>query len=89
MEEIRYVDEQGRVVLPKRWRERYLQTRRVVVREEGESLVIVPYRPPDLTKLFDSIEVDLKSDLSDWESVRRELLEAGRRQRLRSRVPEA
>lgn len=79
MEEIRYVDEQGRVVLPKRWRERYLRTRRVVVREEGESLVIVPYRPPDLTRLFDSIEVDLKSDLSDWKSVRRELLEASRR----------
>ena len=79
MEEIRNVDEQGRVVLPKRWRDRYLRTRRVVIREEGERLVIVPYRPPDLTKLFDSMEVDLKSDLADWKAVRRELLETRRR----------
>jgi len=79
VEEIRNVDEQGRVVLPKRWRDRYLRTRRVVIREEGERLVIVPYRPPDLTKLFDSMEVDLKSDLADWKAVRRELLETRRR----------
>ncbi len=79
VEEVRRVDKQGRVVLPKRWRERHLRTDRVIVKEEGDRLVIAPYRPPDLTKLFDSIEVDLRSDLSDWKSVRRELLEAGRR----------
>lgn len=29
----------------------------------------------ELVKLFDSAEVDLKSDLSDWKSVKGELLE--------------
>jgi hypothetical protein len=27
----------------------------------------------DLTKFFDSIEVDIQSDLSDWKKVKREL----------------
>ncbi|RLF03953.1 MAG: AbrB/MazE/SpoVT family DNA-binding domain-containing protein, partial [Thermoprotei archaeon] len=30
---------------------------------------------PNLTEFFDSVEVDLKSDLSDWRSVKGELLE--------------
>jgi hypothetical protein len=29
----------------------------------------------DLTKFFDSIEVDVKSNLSDWKKVKRELYE--------------
>ncbi len=76
VEIVKKVDRQGRVVLPKEWREKYLRTGRVVVREEGANLVISPYEPPDLTQLFDSVEVDLESDLSDWKAVRRELLEA-------------
>jgi hypothetical protein len=29
----------------------------------------------DLTKFFDSIEVDIQSDLSEWKKVKRELYE--------------
>jgi len=30
---------------------------------------------PDLTRFFDSVEVDLKADLADWKAVKGELLE--------------
>jgi len=41
---------------------------------EGDTIILKPYRPPDLTKFFDRIRVDLRSDLADWESVRRDSL---------------
>jgi len=75
MELIKEIDKQGRLVLPKEWRERYAKDRRVVIRMEEDRIIIKPYRFTDLTEFFDKIEVDLKSDLSDWKSVRRELLE--------------
>ncbi len=31
-----------------------------------------------LTEFFDKIDVDIRSDLSDWKSVRKELLLEGR-----------
>ncbi len=71
---IKKVDRQGRVVLPKEWRER-LKSGRVLVIMRGDTIILRPYRV-DLTKFFDRIEVELKADLSDWKSVRRELLEA-------------
>ena len=74
MEVIKLVDKQGRLVLPKKWREKYAKRGVVVLRFEGEKIIIEPLKLPDLTKFFDSVEVDLKSDLSDWKSVRRELL---------------
>jgi len=75
MEVIKELDRQGRLVLPKEWREKYAKDGRIVLRVEGDKITIRPYKLVDLTKFFDKIEVDLKSDLSDWKSVRRELLE--------------
>ena len=43
---------------------------------EGEKLIVEPLKLPDLREFFDSVEVEIKSDLSDWKSVRRDLLEA-------------
>ncbi len=76
MELIKKLDKQGRVVLPKEWRERYAKSGRVLIRVDEDVLIIRPYEPPDLTEFFDRIEADVKSDLSEWKSVRRELLEA-------------
>jgi len=75
VEIIRHMDKQGRLVLPKEWREKYAESGLVVVRIEGERIVLEPLKLPDLTKFFDSVEVDLESDLSDWKSVKGELLE--------------
>ncbi|MCD6458058.1 MAG: AbrB/MazE/SpoVT family DNA-binding domain-containing protein [Thermoproteales archaeon] len=75
MEIIKIVDKQGRVVLPKKWRQKYAKKGRVILRIEGERIIIEPFKLPNLTEFFDSVEVEIKSDLSDWKSVRRELLE--------------
>ena len=69
------VDKQGKLALPKEWQERYLKSREVVVRLKGAVIEIVPYEKVDLTKYFDSVEADIKSDLSEWKSVRKELYE--------------
>jgi bifunctional DNA-binding transcriptional regulator/antitoxin component of YhaV-PrlF toxin-antitoxin module len=69
------VDKQGKLVLPKEWRERYLKSREVVMRFKGAVIEIMPYVKVDLTKYFDSVEADIKADLSDWQSVKRELYE--------------
>ena len=75
MEIVKNVDKQGRLVLPKEWRKKYAGKGVVVLRVEGERIIIEPFKLPDLTEFFDSVEVDLKSDLSNWKSVKGELLE--------------
>jgi len=42
MEIIELVDKQGRLVLPKEWREKYAGRGMVVLRIEGERIVIGP-----------------------------------------------
>ncbi len=69
------VDKEGKLTLPKEWREMYLRGGEVMMRLKGEIIEIVPYEKIDLTKYFDSVEADIKSDLSDWKSVKRELYE--------------
>jgi bifunctional DNA-binding transcriptional regulator/antitoxin component of YhaV-PrlF toxin-antitoxin module len=71
--EIKSVDDQGRILLPKNWRSRYLRGKKAIVVSKGEVVEVRPFTKPDLTKYFDSVEVDLKSDLSDWHKVRKEL----------------
>ncbi len=74
MEISKKVDKQGRLVLPKEWRKKYAG-RRVTIKIEDDLMIIKPHKPVDITKFFDRIEVDIKSDLSDWKAVRRELYE--------------
>jgi len=70
---IKEVDKQGRIVIPKSWREKYLKKPRILMKIRGEVIEIRPEKPSDLTKFFDVMEVDIKSDLSDWHKVRKEL----------------
>ncbi len=72
--EVKAVDIRGRIVLPKTWRDRYLKGKKAVVSQKGDLIEIRPLTDIDLTKYFDSIEVDLNADLSDWHKVREELL---------------
>jgi len=67
------VDRQGRIVLPAAWRKKHLRKGKVLLRERAGVLEVVPQEDVDLTKYFDAWEVDVKSDLSDWHGVRREL----------------
>ena len=72
---IKDVDKQGRLVLPKNWRKKYVKRGKIVLRIEGDKIIIKPYVLADLTEFFDKVEADIKSDLADWKSVRREILE--------------
>ena len=71
--EIKTVDNQGRIMLPKEWRDRYLKNKKAIVALKGDLVEIRPFESADLTKFFDTVEVDLKADLSDWRKVREEL----------------
>lgn len=71
--EVKSVDNQGRIMLPKNWRDRYLKDKKAVISQKGDIIEIRPFEDIDLTKYFDSVEVDLKADLSDWHKVREEL----------------
>lgn len=75
MEIIKELDKQGRLVLPKNWRERHAKKGKVILKVEEDTIIIKPYELADLTEFFDKIEIDIKSDISNWKSVRRELLE--------------
>ncbi|RLI75808.1 AbrB/MazE/SpoVT family DNA-binding domain-containing protein [Archaeoglobales archaeon] len=75
LEIIREVDKQGRLVLPKEWREKIIKGNKVLLRLKEDSIEIIPVKRPDLTKYFDSIEMDIRTDLSDWKSLKRELHE--------------
>lgn len=75
-EVIKHVDEQGRVVIPKKWRDEHLKDSSVVLLQikDGE-IVVKSHQPVDITKYFNSLDADIEADLDNWDDVKRELLE--------------
>jgi len=73
---IKKVDDQGRVVIPKKWRDQHLKnTNSVVLDLKDGEIVIKEYKLVDITKHFNSLDVDIKSDLTNWDDVKGELLQ--------------
>jgi len=73
---IRKVDKEGRVALPKEWRQRTLGKvdEVLVIEKEDDSLVIRPKRKVDLTKFFDSVQVDIDpKEFEDYNRLKRAL----------------
>jgi len=70
---IKEIDNQGRIVLPKKWREKYVKNHKIIMKIKGDTIEITPKKELNLTEYFDIIEVEIKSDLSNWHKVRREL----------------
>jgi AbrB family looped-hinge helix DNA binding protein len=68
--EIRPVDTQGRIILPKYWRNR-LKTSSVVVIDEEDRLEIWP-ADVDISRFVDAVEVDIK-DFDDYHTLRKGL----------------
>ena len=67
--EIRKVDSQGRIVLPRKWRESELKEgNEVLIIEEQGILKIIPKKKVDLTQFFDSLEYEnaLIEKLDNW-----------------------
>jgi bifunctional DNA-binding transcriptional regulator/antitoxin component of YhaV-PrlF toxin-antitoxin module len=71
--EVKTVDSQGRIILPKNWRDRYLEGKKAIVYLKGDTIEIRPFTQVDLTKYFDKVDVEIKADLSEWHKVRKEL----------------
>jgi len=71
--EERTVDSHGRISLPSDWRKKYLEQNEVIIIRQKDELLIRPKKTRPLSDFFDSVEVDLKADLSDWYKVKREL----------------
>ena len=68
--EIRPVDAQGRIILPRDWRNR-LKTGSVIVTEEDDRLEIRP-ADADLSRFVDAVEVD-SDEFGDYHALRRNL----------------
>mgnify|MGYP001605392556 FL=1 len=65
------IDPEGRILLPKGWRERH--GKEVIIVETEDFIKIVPKKRKKFTEFFDSAKVDIKSPLSDWHAVKKEL----------------
>nr|HDO81329.1 AbrB/MazE/SpoVT family DNA-binding domain-containing protein [Candidatus Bathyarchaeota archaeon] len=65
--EVKKIDSQGRVVLPKGWRDRW--GNEVILVEFEDRIEILPRKKPKLSRFFDIVEVEVEED------VERELLE--------------
>jgi bifunctional DNA-binding transcriptional regulator/antitoxin component of YhaV-PrlF toxin-antitoxin module len=72
---MKHVDEQGRVVIPKKWRNEYLKDSSTVILQirDGE-IIMKSHQPVDITKYFNSLDADIEADLDNWDDVKRELL---------------
>ncbi len=65
--ETKRIDNQGRIVLPKEWRERW--GNEVVLIEFEDRIEILPKRKSKLSQFFDIIELEVEED------VEKEILE--------------
>ena len=69
------MDSKGRVTLPSEWRRRHLDKKvRVTLIQDGKEIPIRPVKAGKIGETFDSVPVDLDSDLADLERVKRDLL---------------
>lgn len=81
-EVIKQVDNQGRIVLPKKWRDKNLKSPSVKLKITDDKIEILPYEPEDITDSFGSIKLNIKSDMTDWKELKKELYAIGeKRQR--------
>jgi len=73
---IRRIDKFGRVLLPSRWRKKYMKKSNIVsIRIEGKKLVIEPIEESSLTEFFDSIEVDVDTEaFENYNKLKKALL---------------
>ena len=80
MAEIKKVDAQGRISLPARWRNKKIDdSGEVIVIEKGDVLLVKPRVKPDLTKYFDSVQIDIDpQDFADYAKLKKHTL--GRRE---------
>lgn len=70
---IKEIDDQGRIVIPAKWRKKY-NAKKVKLIIKDDEVIIKPIVTKKLSDLFDTIEVDLKAPLTNWKKTKAELL---------------
>ncbi|MEN4006618.1 MAG: AbrB/MazE/SpoVT family DNA-binding domain-containing protein [Methanobacterium sp.] len=75
-EEIKTIDNQGRLVIPKKWLKEHVKDRTVKLEITDGEIIIKPYEVKDISDLFDT-GIPLESDGSDWHEMKRELILKG------------
>jgi len=73
--EVKKVDSQGRLVLPSDWREGHMKEGNevYVIKYQGY-LKVVPKRKVDLSKFFDTADLDVGA-INDWQSLEKKYAE--------------
>ena len=73
--EIKKVDKQGRIILPLDWRKKELKdNNEVFIVKEKSVLKIIPKKKPDLTKYFDSLDLNVDF-IEEWGEFERRFYE--------------
>lgn len=67
--EFKKIDSQGRIVLPKEWRERW--GNEVILIEFEDRIEILPKRKPKLSQFFDIVEAEVREDVEKELLLRR------------------
>jgi hypothetical protein len=63
-----------RILIPKKWQNEQLKSAKVLLKLVDDNLFEIRADSNlDLTKYFDIIEIDMKSLLFDWHSLRKEI----------------
>ena len=66
--EVKRIDPQGRLVIPKSWREKWGND--VIIVELDDRIEILPMKKPRLSKFFDILEVELKGEDAEKELLK-------------------
>jgi bifunctional DNA-binding transcriptional regulator/antitoxin component of YhaV-PrlF toxin-antitoxin module len=72
-EEIKTVDNQGRLVIPKKWLKEHVKERTVKIEISDSKIIIKPYKVEDISDLYGKV-IKIESDGSDWHEMKREIL---------------
>ncbi|AEA47335.1 AbrB/MazE/SpoVT family DNA-binding domain-containing protein [Archaeoglobus veneficus] len=74
--EIKKVDRQGRIILPSDWRRDELKNgdEVFIIKERGVLKIIPKKKKPDLTKYFDSVDLNVDF-IEEWDKFEREFNE--------------
>lgn len=75
-EEVKVIDNQGRLVIPKKWLKKHIKDRTVKIEITDSEIIIKPYEAEDISDLYGKA-IKIESDGSDWQEMKRELILKG------------
>jgi len=71
---LRELDSQGRISIPKKWREGW-KSRKLTLINRGDRIELIPTQPIPPSELFDTIQIPDNVDFTDSHSLKKALQE--------------